>query len=66
MILAIRFSGIPNQETLDQKTQKLQQYAQTNGLQLVGEPSYAFYNPPWTLPWMRRNEVLWQIKTSSK
>jgi hypothetical protein len=23
----------------------------------VGEPVAWFYDPPWTLPWLRRNEV---------
>jgi effector-binding domain-containing protein len=27
-----------------------------------GNPSYAGYNAPWTPPWMRRNEVLIEIK----
>lgn len=30
-------------------------------LVVVGEPVFAFYNPPWTLPFLRRNEVIFQL-----
>ena len=28
---------------------------------LRGEPLLAFYDPPWTLPFFRRNEILFEI-----
>ena len=28
-----------------------------HGMQIVGVPVLSQYNPPWTLPFMRRNEV---------
>lgn len=31
------------------------------GLQTVGEPVFAFYDPPWTLPFFRRNEVMVEL-----
>ncbi|MAI13777.1 MAG: heme-binding protein, partial [Rhodospirillaceae bacterium] len=27
----------------------------------VGNAKYAFYNPPWTLPFLRRNEVQFEL-----
>lgn len=33
-----------------------------DGVAVVGEPSYAGYNPPWTPPWMLHNEVMVQIR----
>jgi effector-binding domain-containing protein len=33
-----------------------------DGVTVVGQPSYAGYNAPWTPPWLIRNEVLVQIK----
>jgi len=30
-------------------------------LKSQGEPYMAFYNPPWTLPFLRRNEILVEI-----
>lgn len=29
---------------------------------VIGTPIYAGYNPPWTAPWMNRNEVMVQVQ----
>lgn len=55
---AIRFPGLANRKLLDRKTAALKAWLKARSLTLTGEPVYAFYNPPWTLPPLRRNEVL--------
>jgi DNA gyrase inhibitor GyrI len=57
----IRFSGLPKPENLEKQTRELEAFIQENKLQPVSEPTYAFFNPPWTLPFMRRNEVMIEI-----
>ena len=57
----IRFSGAGGQESLDRHTKELEAFLQANALKPLSPPTYAFYNPPWTLPFMRRNEVLIEI-----
>lgn len=54
----IKFSGLTGADKVDTKTTALKQWMQEQNVQLVGEPELARYNPPWTLPFMRRNEVM--------
>ncbi|CCD96789.1 putative heme-binding protein, SOUL family [Bradyrhizobium sp. ORS 375] len=57
-MVAITFSGSYSDGILAEKTRELRDYAQRNGLAVTGTPLLAFYNPPWTLPMLRRNEVM--------
>ena len=59
--VAIRFSGLSSDENLKEHTTKLYSYIKENKLEALSAPFYAFYNPPWTLPFMRRNEVMIEI-----
>lgn len=54
----IKFSGLAGSEKVAEKTQKLQTWMQSKNLNNLGTPELARYNPPWTLPFMRRNEVM--------
>ncbi len=54
----IKFSGLTGTDKVATKTTELKEWMQKQNLQLVGEPELARYNPPWTLPFMRRNEVM--------
>lgn len=58
----ITFSGFYNEEKVLDKTQALRDWMQSKNLKAVGEPQFARYNPPWTLPFMRRNEVMIQVR----
>lgn len=60
---AIRFSGRNTNKNLRQHARELEQYLEANNLTPKGPPLYAFYNPPWTLPFLRRNEVMVEIHT---
>jgi DNA gyrase inhibitor GyrI len=54
----IRFSGFGNSEKMEDKTNELERWMKTKNIKGVSVPVYAFYNPPWTLPFLRRNEVM--------
>ena len=58
----IRFSGIPRHINLQCHTEKLQALIRARNLNATSPPIYAFYNPPWTLPPLRRNEILIELK----
>jgi hypothetical protein len=54
----IRFSGLVGAQKLAGKTAELLAWLDSKGIEPVGEAALARYNPPWTLPFMRRNEIL--------
>jgi hypothetical protein len=60
-MVAIRFSGTANDNLIEAKTAELRRYAAEQKLLTVGEPVLAFYNPPWTLPFLRRNEIMLEL-----
>ena len=54
----IKFSGLAGSKKVAAKTEKLQSWMESQKLTTTGDPELARYNPPWTLPFMRRNEVM--------
>lgn len=56
-----RFSGSWKPSRLEEATQKLARWMETRGVEAIGEPIVAGYDPPFTPPMMRRNEVLVRI-----
>ncbi len=58
----IRFSGTANETSLKEETKKLLAFVEEKKLKTLSDPTYAFFNPPWTLPFLRRNEVMVEIK----
>ena len=63
---AIRFSGTSSPENLQQHRQELEAFLKERNLAALSAPAYAFYNPPWTLPFLRRNEVLIEIAAAGR
>jgi hypothetical protein len=57
----LRFSGLAGEEKTAKKTEELLTWLKTKNIQAVGTPELARYNPPWTLPFLRRNEILVEI-----
>jgi hypothetical protein len=54
----IRFSGLTGESKIAKKTIKLLSWLETKGITPVGKPELARYNPPWVLPFLRRNEIM--------
>ncbi|MEB3206084.1 MAG: heme-binding protein [Vampirovibrionales bacterium] len=61
-VVVIRFSGTASEKNLQKHLALLVDYAAKHRLSTQGEPAYAFYNPPWTLPFMRRNEIMLRLQ----
>ena len=54
----IQFSGWASAEKADENWQQLRRFLIAEGIEITGEPTLNQYNPPWTLPFMRRNEII--------
>jgi hypothetical protein len=56
-----RFSWTGNDTHMKEQEAKLREKLAADGIEVVGPPTYARYDPPWTLPLFRRNEVMLPI-----
>ncbi len=61
-VVALRFSGVSNSTKEAAQLAALQAWVAKEGIMVEGTPLFAFYDPPWTLGFMRRNEVLLRVK----
>lgn len=61
-ILAIRFSGFNSDSNLNKHLHELQAYAAHHNIHVRKEIVMAYYDPPWVLPFIRRNEIWLQVK----
>jgi hypothetical protein len=57
----IRFPGLASQSNMQEYTSELQTFIESHNLNGISAPAYAFYNPPWTLPFLRRNEIMIEV-----
>ena len=58
----IGFSGFYNENKVAERTVELEEWMKTKNLQAASIPKFARYNPPWTLPFMRRNEIMIDVR----
>jgi DNA gyrase inhibitor GyrI len=56
-----QFNGLNGSEKIEKKTKELREWLEAKHFKVVGTPQLARYNPPWTLPPWRRNEILIEI-----
>lgn len=54
----IRFSWFAGEEKVAKKSAELLAWMKSKNLTPLGKPELARYNPPWTPPFLRRNEVM--------
>ncbi len=59
--VVIRFSGLNSNANIEQHEKMLMQYIEKKQIKTASLPKYAFYNPPWTLPFMKRNEIMVEV-----
>lgn len=61
-VAAIRYTGLWDNELFETQTKMLNNWLKNEGYQSISAPSYAGYDPPWALPFLRRNEVLIDVQ----
>lgn len=66
LIAAIRYSGTWSQERYEMNEKRLRSLILERGLEPVGDPIFARYNPPFTLWFLRRNEVLIPVQRQGR
>jgi len=57
-LAVVTFSGFISEEKVAKKTEELFAWLASKQLKPTSAPEFARYNPPWSLPFLRRNEVL--------
>lgn len=62
-VAAVRYSGFWSEKLFLRYKQELENWIKKNNLKIIGEPVWARYNPPFTLWFLRRNEILIPIAT---
>ena len=55
------YSGFNTESRVQQRTTELLAWVKANNLTPVGAPQLARYDPPWTLPMWRRNEIMVEL-----
>jgi hypothetical protein len=61
-LAVIRFTGFVGDDKVQEKTAELMAWIKSKNALPLGNPRLARYNPPWSIPWMRRNEILIPIQ----
>ncbi len=63
----IRYSGLERESTNRDMAVELRKWLEINSdYGIIAGPNYAGYVPPWTIPFLRRNEILYKLKAIKK
>lgn len=66
LVAAIRFSGRTNTQKMSEMENQLRDWLEKNEYEVTGEVISARYDPPWTLPMLRRNEMMLEVKVKDQ
>lgn len=58
----VQYSGNINMERSAERAKELMRMLERDGVEVVGDWALAGYNPPFTLPWLKRNEIHIPVK----
>jgi len=61
-IAAVRYSGSWSRTKYEAKKILLEEFIRSKGLRITGQDIFARYDPPFQIPFLRRNEVLFEVE----
>jgi hypothetical protein len=64
ILAVLRFSGSPDPRRMETRKGELMQALDGSKWIAAGSPRALFYDPPWTVPFLRRNEVAVAVKSA--
>ena len=64
-LASVRYSGFRSEAKLEQQAERLREWISGQELSMRSGPRSAAYDPPFALPFLRRNEVLIEVDTES-
>lgn len=63
LVAVLRFSGSWNETDFRTNSDRLLLWISENQLESASSPRVAGYDPPWTIPFLRRNEVMIDVRS---
>lgn len=63
-VAVLRFSGDRSPAAVSHRTDELLELLRDKRIDVIGDPVAWFYDPPWTLPFLRRNEIAVPVRGS--
>lgn len=67
LFAVIRYSGSRKKGVNDMKAADLKEWlGRQPNYEITAGPNFAGYDPPWTLPWFRRNEMMFELLPKTK
>jgi hypothetical protein len=60
-VVALTYSGFNSTSNIEEYITETLNWAKSQGLKVIGTPQLARYDPPWTLPMFRRNEIMVEV-----
>lgn len=61
-VAVIRYSGSWSRKKYEAKKALLEEFIKKKGLKITGQDIFARYDPPFQIPFLRRNEVLFEVE----
>lgn len=65
-VAVLRFSGSREEERIDKRKAELMKALDDPDWKVTGTPTALFYDPPWTIPFLRRNEAVVAVAPSQR